>query len=68
MEQRKAATMQIEKKRIRKEDGRTLVYYHFPETATPEQTAAFATVVPESEANASANARPQNPSPTPREE
>jgi hypothetical protein len=33
--------MRYEKKQVTKEDGRYLVYYHFPETATPEQTAAF---------------------------
>ena len=33
--------MQYEKKQIQKEDGRYLVYYHFPDTATDEQTVAF---------------------------
>jgi len=33
--------MQLEKKQIVKEDGRYLVYFHFPATATEEQTAAF---------------------------
>ncbi len=33
--------MDYEKKQIAKEDGRYLIYYHFPETATPDQTAAF---------------------------
>jgi len=34
----------MEKKRILKEDGRYLLYYHFPESATPEQTKAFEAV------------------------
>jgi len=33
--------MRMEKKRVLKEDGRYLIYYHFPETATPEQTGTF---------------------------
>lgn len=33
--------MRMEKKRILKEDGRYLIYYHFPDTATPEQTGTF---------------------------
>lgn len=33
--------MRYEQKQITKEDGRLLVYYHFPDTATPDQTAAF---------------------------
>ena len=33
--------MRYEKKQITKEDGRYLVFYHFPETATPDQTATF---------------------------
>lgn len=36
--------MHIEKKQIQKEDGRKLIYYHFPETATSEETDAFRTV------------------------
>jgi hypothetical protein len=39
--------MQMEKKRIRKEDGRYLVYYHFPASATPEETAAYGAIEPE---------------------
>jgi hypothetical protein len=34
----------MEKKRILKEDGRYLLYYHFPESATEEQTATFASI------------------------
>ncbi|HEV2473806.1 MAG TPA: hypothetical protein VGS41_14110 [Chthonomonadales bacterium] len=34
--------MELEKKRIIKPDGRYLIYYHFPESATEEQTAEFA--------------------------
>ena len=33
--------MNYEKKQITKEDGRTLVYYHFPESASPAQAEAF---------------------------
>ena len=33
--------MIYEKKYVTKEDGRSLVYYHFPDTATEAQTAAF---------------------------
>lgn len=33
--------MRMEKRRILKEDGRYLIYYHFPESANAEQTAAF---------------------------
>lgn len=33
--------MKIEKKTLQKEDGRSITFYHFPESATPEQTAAF---------------------------
>ncbi|HZT41059.1 MAG TPA: hypothetical protein VFA07_02660 [Chthonomonadaceae bacterium] len=33
--------MRMEKKKVLKEDGRYLIYYHFPETATPEQTGTF---------------------------
>ena len=36
--------MQMEKKRLLKEDGRYLVTYHFPESATPEETAVFAAI------------------------
>ena len=48
--------MQMQKKRILKEDGRYLVYYHFVESATAEQTAAFAEVVPAEEEAKSAPA------------
>ena len=33
--------MQMEKKITTKEDGRFLVYYHFPDTATEEETQVF---------------------------
>lgn len=33
--------MPMQKKVTRKDDGRYLIYYHFPETATAEETAAF---------------------------
>ncbi|CCW35873.1 hypothetical protein CWRG_02010 [Chthonomonas calidirosea] len=33
--------MRMQKKVTLKEDGRYLIYYHFPDTATPEETAAF---------------------------
>ena len=33
--------MQMEKKQIVKEDGRSLIYYHFPASADVAQTAAF---------------------------
>ena len=33
--------MRVEKKQITKEDGRYLVYYHFPDTASDDQTRAF---------------------------
>ena len=36
--------MQLEKKQIEKEDGRYLVYYHFPESATPEENTVFAAI------------------------
>ncbi len=36
--------MQIEKKTIIKEDGRYLVAYHFPDSATPEESAVFAAI------------------------
>jgi hypothetical protein len=36
--------MQMEKKRIMKEDGRYLVLYHFPESATLEESAVFAVI------------------------
>ena len=33
--------MQMLKMRVQKEDGRYLVYYHFPESANAEETAVF---------------------------
>jgi len=33
--------MPMQKKVTRKDDGRYLIYYHFVETASPEETAAF---------------------------
>ena len=35
--------MNYEKKRITKEDGRYLIFYHFPATANPDQAVAFET-------------------------
>lgn len=32
---------QLQKKRVLKEDGRYLIYYHFPETATADETVVF---------------------------
>ena len=42
--------MQMQKKITLKEDGRFLVYYHFPDTATPEETQAFEAVQEEKSA------------------
>jgi hypothetical protein len=36
--------MRYEKKQISKDDGRYLVYYHFPDSATEEQTSVFRSV------------------------
>jgi hypothetical protein len=36
--------MPMQKKVTRKDDGRYLIYYHFAETASPEETAAFEAV------------------------
>lgn len=33
--------MQMQKKKTLKEDGRFLIYYHFPQTATAEETSVF---------------------------
>ena len=41
--------MRLEKKRILKEDGRYLLFYHNASTATAEQSAAFAEVTAEAE-------------------
>lgn len=38
--------MRMEQKQTRKEDGRRLIYYHFPETANPEESAVFAAINP----------------------
>ena len=40
--------MELEKKQITKEDGRYLVFYHFADTATPEQAEVFRSVQPAS--------------------
>ncbi len=53
--------MRLEKKVILKEDGRYLVYYHFPETATAEQSAVFAAVTPSPEATATEHGADANP-------
>jgi len=34
-------TMHMQKKKTLKDDGRFLTYYHFPDTATPEETAVY---------------------------
>ena len=39
--------MQLIRKTIIKEDGRTVYVYHFPETATEEQRSAFEQIVVE---------------------
>lgn len=41
--------MRLEKKRILKEDGRYLLFYHSAATATEQQTQAFAEVAAEVE-------------------
>jgi hypothetical protein len=41
--------LRLEKKRIRKEDGRYLLFYHSAESASAEQQAAFTEVVAEVE-------------------
>ena len=56
--------MRMEKKRILKEDGRYLVYYHFPDTASPEETAAFTeihSVDAEAEQHLMSDTRPTSP-------
>lgn len=37
--------MHLQKKKTLKEDGRFLIYYHFPETATEEETKVFEEIV-----------------------
>lgn len=59
--------MQIQKKETLKEDGRFLIYYHFAETATEEETAVFDAIVPlvptvPLEANDEGNNKPTNSS------
>jgi hypothetical protein len=39
--------MRFVAKQVTKEDGRYLIYFHFPDSATPEQAAAFAKIAPE---------------------
>lgn len=41
--------MRMEKKITTKEDGRFLVYYHFPDTATEEETNVFEGIEEEKE-------------------
>lgn len=50
--------MRMEKKQTLKDDGRYLIYYHFPESATPEQAAAFADVAEEAPATEKTEALP----------
>ncbi len=38
--------MRMEKKRILKEDGRYLVYYHFPDSASPDEAQVYAAIDP----------------------
>lgn len=38
---KRGSAMRIEKKQTIKEDGRYLVYYHFPDSASEEQTTAY---------------------------
>ena len=59
--------MQIQKKVTLKEDGRFLIYYHFAETATEEESAVFNAIVPimpnvPLEAHGKGNIKPNNPS------
>jgi hypothetical protein len=44
LKQERTLSVRLEKKRIIKEDGRLLTFYHFPATATDSQTAAFGAV------------------------
>lgn len=37
--------MRMEKKRVLKDDGRYLTFYHFPETATEEEAQVFNALV-----------------------
>jgi hypothetical protein len=57
--------MRLEKKQIVKEDGRYLVYYHFPDTATPEQTLAFQSAEKTTAASPPAAAGGPNDAPKP---
>ena len=41
--------MQMQKKITTKEDGRFLVFYHFPDTATEEETRVFEEIEAEKE-------------------
>lgn len=41
--------MRMQKKIILKEDGRYLIYYHFPDTASEEETTTFEAIEPTSE-------------------
>ena len=54
--------MRFEKRQVLKADGRRLVYYHFPETATPEETHAFGELTDEEPAPA-VQAVPEPPKP-----
>ena len=36
--------MRMEKKQILKDDGRYLVYYHFPDSASPDETQVFSEI------------------------
>ena len=47
---RKGTVLRLLKKQIRKEDGRYLVFYHAPNSASAEQTATFEAIPDPAEA------------------
>jgi len=55
--------MHVEKKRILKPDGRYLIYYHFPDTATSEESAVFSDIEP-AQLDADQNIQPVTPVPS----
>ena len=54
--------MRLEKKRVLKEDGRYLLYYHFPDTATPEQTGTFEAIEASGQTGAEDGSQTSSPS------
>ena len=48
--------MRYEQKQITKADGRYLVFYHFPDSANPEQAEAFQSAEAVAEASAASGA------------